>query len=273
MAGSCRAGGGGVKRTFGEEREMICKLGALVVLIAVSAGWGFGAALAQRTSERFAEAISTGDFRLISTNGHFALSIVSDQEPKRITIPRSLLIPPNQEKEDEEWYVSSFKYDEHLTSFPIGDGRIGLRTSSFALQDEGSAQAAAGRDVFMIYNPKSRKVRLVNLDDRRAPADLWRGLSKGRVRSFGCFSAYMVHFLVADINEDGLADVGTVQEELRCEERRDAHKGMWTTWKGHSTGSGRLNGMYTARVDGTSNQSTRACCPSVTWSCRSWEWR
>ena len=107
--------------------------------------------------------------------------------------------------------MSSFQYgQQNVSSFPIGNGQIGLHLSSYATQHEGSAQAAAGRDVFLIFDPRSSGIFRGGIE---------RGISKQRVRSQGCFSAAAEHYFLADINHDGLTNIGVIKEEIQCSER------------------------------------------------------
>lgn len=117
-------------------------------------------------------------------------------------------MPPRETDDEEEPdLVNSFHYDRHVTSFPIGNGEIGLRFSSFDAMTEGSMALAEGRDVFLIYDPSERKLR---------PSGFDLGITKGRYWADGCFHAQMAHLVIADANEDGLTDIGVVKEEIWC---------------------------------------------------------
>jgi len=48
-----------------------------------------------------------------------------------------------------------------------------------------------------------------------------RGITKQRIRSQGCFAASAAHYFVADMNKDGLTDIGVVKEEIQCSEKTD----------------------------------------------------
>ena len=157
--------------------------------------------------------VSTDRFQLIARPRDFALQFVSDGKIKQIAIPRDWLIPPKDEKDEEGTYVTSFHYDKVVSSFPVGNGRMGLHLSSYEIQAEGSAQAAAGRDVFLIFDPKSSVVFRGGIE---------RGVTKQRVRSRGCFEASAEHYFLADVDGDGLTDIGVVKEELQCLERAEA---------------------------------------------------
>jgi hypothetical protein len=163
----------------------------------------------QDVAKDHAIAVSTHQFTLQREGGNFFLQpLPLAAKHPRIAIPRDWLVPPHDTEEDTS-PVDPFNYDRHVTSFPIGDGAIGLRFSSFDAMTEGSLAAAEGRDVFLIYDPSEGRLR---------PGGFDLGITKGRYRVDGCFQAQMVHLLVADINGDGLADVGAVKEEIWCPE-------------------------------------------------------
>ncbi len=160
--------------------------------------------------------VSTDRFRLLVKDDAFTLDVTDPERKNRVRIPRDWLIPPAEEEAEADSYVSSFHYSPQVTAFPIGNGDVGLHISSFEAMESGSAQAAAGRDVFLIYAPQSQSVR---------PAGLSLGVTKERVRMMGCFQAKATHFLIADVNRDGLVDLGTVEEELKCQESEGVMSG------------------------------------------------
>lgn len=92
-------------------------------------------------------AFSTGQFKLLTRPRDFALQFVSNGKTKQIGVPRDWLVPPDEEQDEESSYVSSFDYGTQVTSFPIGNRRIGLQLSSYEIQAEGSAEAA-GAETF-----------------------------------------------------------------------------------------------------------------------------
>ena len=162
---------------------------------------------AQHTARKSAHLpVSTRRFMLEKEGEKFFLESLSPAE-KRIEIPKEWLIPPGIERE-EDYPVDPFQYDRHVTSFPIGNGEIGLRFSSFDDMKEGSMAVAEGRDVFLIYDPKTGKIR----------PGLDLGTTKDRVAYRGCFHAHMVHLVISDANNDGLTDIGAIQEEIWCPE-------------------------------------------------------
>ena len=156
-------------------------------------------------------AVSTHHFTLQREGDNFFLQpLPLAAKHPRIAIPRDWLVPPHETDDEEDSFpVNPFNYDRHVTSFPIGNGAIGLRFSSFDAMTEGSMAAAQGRDAFLIYDPIEGKLRLGGFD---------LGITKERYRVDGCFRAQMVHLMVADANEDGLTDIGAVKEEIWCPE-------------------------------------------------------
>jgi hypothetical protein len=152
---------------------------------------------------------STGQFKLLTQSKGFILQFVAEGKNKQIAIPREWLVPPEDEKYEESCntYVSSFNYDTQVQSFPISNGRIGLHVSSYEFAREGTSHAAAGRDVFLIFDPKSLKI---------FQGGLRRGITKGRAWAEGCLGAVVEHYYLADIDGDGLTDIGVLREEFQC---------------------------------------------------------
>ncbi|NIT60041.1 MAG: hypothetical protein GWN00_28630 [Aliifodinibius sp.] len=91
-------------------------------------------------------------FNLLPDDGNYFLLVQVDEQQKKITIPQEWLAPYD---EADNGYVSSTNYDTTVTSFNIGEGQIEIHLSSYEIQKEGLAQAAAGRDVFLVYDPES----------------------------------------------------------------------------------------------------------------------
>jgi len=114
--------------------------------------------LYSQTTSKSDRAIDTARFKLITKKDNFVLQHLSNDKTKDITIPRDWLIPPQAEKEEAESYVSSFNFDEKVTSFTIGPNWIGIHLSSYDIQKEGSANASAGRDVFLVYDSTKNRI-------------------------------------------------------------------------------------------------------------------
>jgi hypothetical protein len=153
--------------------------------------------------------ISTGQFKLLTQPRGFILQFVAKGKNEQFAIPRDWLVPPEDEKYEESGnsYVSSFNYDRQVDSFPIGNGRIGLHVSSYEFAREGTSHAAAGRDIFLIFDPKSLKI---------FQGGLRLGITKGRVRAERCLGGVIEHYYVADVDGDGLTDIGVLREEFQC---------------------------------------------------------
>lgn len=156
--------------------------------------------------------IDTKSFRLVRDQQGYSLQYDRD---KRLRVREEWLVPPDELKDESGAYVSSFNYDEGVTAFPIGDGGMGLHLSSYEIQKEGSANAAAGRDVFLVLDPKAR---------RPHQGGILFGITKERVRYMGCFFALFHRFIIGDINNDRLTDVGVAREEVTWEEVHDKKK-------------------------------------------------
>jgi hypothetical protein len=153
--------------------------------------------------------VSTKEFILVAQSRNFRLQFLSHGHTTQIAIPRQWLVPPEDEKPEEEEgvYVSSFNYGGQVQSFPIGNGEIALHLSSYEVAHEGTSYAAAGRDVFLIFDPASLKL---------TQSGLGSGITKARVRSEGCMSAVVEHYYLADIDGDGATDIGVLREGLLC---------------------------------------------------------
>ena len=166
--------------------------------------------MAQTGNEKLT--VDVNNFELFRDQHNFSLQYGKDE---RLIIPLEWLIPPDEVQEDDQSYVSSFNYDKSVTSFQIGDGRIGLHLSSYKIQEGGSANAAAGRDVFIVFDPINKKLH---------NGGFTLGITKSRVRSMGCPFAEFYFFAIGDINHDGLIDIGATKEEVRCDWMYDEEK-------------------------------------------------
>lgn len=162
--------------------------------------------------------VDTLRFR-ISKTGETTFLHIADE--KKTEIPKDWLYPAGDVEKDKNSYVNSFNYLEPVTSFVIViDGRtaksklIGIHISSWDCMPpgSGSAMAASGRDIFLIYNSATHKL---------LPGILDLGITKDRVRSIGCFFANFNSFYLGDVNGDGLTDLGIQQEKIWCDEETD----------------------------------------------------
>lgn len=166
-----------------------------------------GAALCVAQTPAQNPRFSNGEFRLLIKRNKFALHFDSNAKKRQIVIPREWLVPPEEEEAEIGNYVLSFDYDPPITSFAVGNGLVGLHLSSYDQTREGTSHAAAGRDVFLLFDPKSLDL---------TEGGIRRGVTKWRVRSEGCFSAAAEHYLLGDVDGDGLTDIGVVKDEIEC---------------------------------------------------------
>jgi hypothetical protein len=185
----------------------------MVITLWFGAWWLPAATVAQTNSGGKKQInISTEQFTLHTRNDQYYLSLNSAIKSPAIPIKNEWLKPPEIKEEEEGIPFSTTLYSERVTSFPIGNGEIGLQFSSFDMMTEGSMMGAGGRDVFLIFNPSDNSLRTGLID---------LGITKERSRGEGCFSALMTHFLIADANHDGNLDIGVVREEIKCPEQED----------------------------------------------------
>jgi hypothetical protein len=137
-------------------------------------------------------------------------SLHSDNVGK-VRVPSDWLRPPEEARPQAEPYVSSFNhYNRQVTAFSLGDGRVGLHLSSYEIQNGETAQAAVGRDVFLLFDPKSGSLR---------HSGLRLGITKARARVDGRVSATAHTFFIGDVDGDGLMDLGVVKEEIIWKKR------------------------------------------------------
>ena len=122
---------------------------------------GFQTLAAGQKIEGGSTDISSLHCKPLTERARFIPQLDLPEGEKKLTIPRVWLVPPDRYVDDD--YVSSVLYSTQVTSFPIGNGKIGLHLSSFDWQKDGSAHAAAGRDVFLIYDAKSSTLAIGNL--------------------------------------------------------------------------------------------------------------
>ncbi|MEM7048513.1 MAG: hypothetical protein AAF604_02590 [Acidobacteriota bacterium] len=151
------------------------------------------------------EALDIHRFQLVSVGSEFTLHSSDGQS---VPVPREWLMPAQQVREEESTYVSSFDYSKPVTAFRVTNELIGLHLSSYQIQKEGSARAAAGRDVFLLFDPQRQELHEGLMD---------LGVTKRRIRFMGCARAYHHDFTLEDINGDYRTDIGVKKDEIRCD--------------------------------------------------------
>jgi hypothetical protein len=140
------------------------------------------------------------------TPSAFILKYQKEGKVAEIPLQREFLIPAEEEETTESDYANPYNFDSKVTAFPVRKDAIGLHLTSYSIQESGSAAAASGKDVFLLYLPESGEVF--------PGPDL--GITRARVRTDGCFSALYTTTLISDINKDGSMDLGLSKEEMIC---------------------------------------------------------
>jgi hypothetical protein len=174
----------------------------VILMILINYFWVNKWAFAQQQSWE----IDTDRFVLGSTDSGYNL-IDSETQISQL-ISRAFLINPTEEKDEEEYYVNSFIYSDSVNAFKLGGDLIGVHLSSFSAMSGGSAMAAAGRDLFLIYD--QGRISLL-------PNKLDFGITKQRQKMMGCLNAISSHFILGDVDQNGFTDIGVIGERINCE--------------------------------------------------------
>lgn len=164
----------------------------------------------------------------------------------RLAVPPDWILSPDEAAQEPDSYVSTTDFDKQVQEFPLGGGLIGLHVSSYAIPGEGSVQAAAGRDVFLAFDPAQAKL---------TDGGIRLGVSKARGRASGAWNANLHRFYLQDVNADGQMDIGILEEQASCAGRSEPtikaramrwfvfHDGRWA---------------HDRRYDGVTPRSSRA---------------
>lgn len=175
--------------------------------------WGLSIAQPAPAPGSSAPVIDRDRLSLVLTEGAYAIADAHAQGAGRVEVPRAWLVPPEEERASAEDYLSAFDYSPRTNAFEIGDGRLGIHCSSYAIMKEGSAGYAAGRDKFLVYDPRRRTVR---------EGGLVAGVTRSRIRLGDClWQAEHTRLFVGDVDGDGLADIALQEEGLPCPSRGD----------------------------------------------------
>jgi hypothetical protein len=105
-----------------------------------------------------------------------------------------------------DYYTNSCNWDTQVITFPISANELGIYLSSYDIQESGSAQAAGGRDRFMVLDLENRELH---------QSAFTPGITKSRIRSLGKVTAKSQTFVLGDVNGDGFTDIGVTTEEIR----------------------------------------------------------
>lgn len=146
-----------------------------------------------------------GAYRLSKAKRGYSLRETGKTKASRLPVQRAWLEPLGVQEEEEYAIVSSLNWSKSVTMFPIEkNGAMGLHLSSYEIQKQGSAQVAAGRDVFLVRER----------DGKLHPGLMDLGLTQVRMRHEGRWFARSHRFAKADIDRDGLTDLGVIKEEI-----------------------------------------------------------
>lgn len=151
--------------------------------------------------------VTSTQFQLLEDEKGYRLAFKGPDPAAPIPIPREWLEPAAEKALEEQEYVTRFRYSDEVHSFAVGGGRLGLHLSSYEIQEGGSARAASGRDLLLLFDPSKRSLK----------PGLDLGVTKGRVRLGGCFAARHHRILLGDVDGDRLLDVATIEERIACD--------------------------------------------------------
>jgi len=148
-----------------------------------------------RVSKRFSLAQQADGFWLHEASG------------ERYRVPQEWILSAEEAAREREAIVSSTAFGSDVQEFALGNDLIALRISSYAIAD-GSAQAAAGRDVFLVFDDGPRKALL--------DGGLRLGITRSRVRDGGQWRATSVRFYVGGGRAGTTTALGVLKEQVRC---------------------------------------------------------
>jgi hypothetical protein len=114
--------------------------------------------------------------------------------------------------ESDQFEGATTFFGRRAAAFAVGDGKVGIHLYGLKEYEEadevrGNDSFLAGCDLLLVYDPASSAVGLGR--------DF--GISQSRGRNGQCHGAWSTHFLLGDVNGDGLVDVGVVREKISCQ--------------------------------------------------------
>jgi hypothetical protein len=101
---------------------MTQRLSSILLALSLALGFSVNSASAE-DADRF---FDQDRYHLTKEEGRYLLR----SSDRMLEIPLTWLEPPEVVLEDAESYVGSLNWEEQVTSFPIGEGKIGLHFSS-----------------------------------------------------------------------------------------------------------------------------------------------
>ncbi len=165
------------------------------------------------------KSIDTEIYKLIHLDSKYFLRI-KGQKPD-IRIPSEWLINKKPINTQLEKYITLNKFESQITAFRIDNFNklVGLHLSSYDIHDFGkrsSPGAAGGKDIFLIYERKTKKIYNGNLN---------LGISKMRKKDNHCFYGKFTHFYFHQFpTSHGHNAIGAQTEEIKCTEYKTEGK-------------------------------------------------
>ncbi len=144
-------------------------------------------------------------FRFGQSDGQFWLE--DAQDAVRHEVPSSWVLSAEEAQQESEASVSSIDFVTQVQEFALRPRLIGLRVSSYAIAREGSAQAAAGRDVFLLFDDRLKIV---------SDSGVRLGVTQRRDRAQGQWSATTHRFYLGDASGVEVPSLAVLREDVRC---------------------------------------------------------
>ncbi len=107
---------------------------------------------------------------------------------------------------------AAMTFDTRINAVAVDRDHVLLHLQSYEIMGEGSAAGAIGREVFLVLSLPTRSLTRFHAEPP---------LSRGRNRGAGCWTAWDVSYRVADVNGDGVRDLGVIRRTLSCTPRED----------------------------------------------------
>lgn len=181
------------------------KVNVFICLIVIGAFFTYGCKQQDKIDTVDTDYIQYHNFSLIKKGNQYFIHVLKDHPLRRIPIPTHWLTEPSENENILHSYISTTDFSQTIASFKISDNAIGLYVSSYSVLQGGSAAAAGGRDVFLVYEPSKQKI---------SPGKIDLGISKSRIRDSSKFYATCHKFMISDYNHDGFEDIGVTKEEI-----------------------------------------------------------
>ncbi len=154
--------------------------------------------------------VDTVQFRLQQSGSRTEIRHVGRDATREVSVSAAWL--RGTDEDDEIAMV----FDTSVIAATVDAHRTLLLLQSYEIVTEGGSAQAAGRDVFLVFD---------SADSMLTPFALGPRLARGRNRGAGCWTAWDTSYIVADVNGDGVRDLGVTQREVRCDPPEDGQPG------------------------------------------------